>query len=53
MLKQTSKILGERGEIVYEMFESGVIPRINFKREGIEMKAVVREFTAFPNPKCD
>ncbi|MGE0421424.1 MAG: hypothetical protein AB7O88_04130 [Reyranellaceae bacterium] len=53
VLKQTSKILGERGEIVYEMFESGVIPRMNFKREGIEMKAVVKEFTAFPNPKCD
>jgi hypothetical protein len=52
-LKQTSKMLGERGEVVYELFESGVIPRLNFKREGIEMKAVVKDLTEFPNPKCD
>jgi hypothetical protein len=53
VLKQTSKTLGDRGEVVYEMFESGMIPRLNFKREGIEMKAVIKELTEFPNPKCD
>ncbi len=53
VLKQTSKTLGERGEIVYEMFESGIIPRLNFKREGIEMKAVIKDLTEFPSPKCD
>lgn len=53
VLKQTSKTLGERGEVVYEMFESGMIPRLNFKREGIEMKAVIKELNEFPNPKCD
>lgn len=52
-LKQTSKMLGERADVVYEMFESGMIPRLNFKREGIEMKAVIKELTEFPNPKCD
>ncbi|MBX3499832.1 MAG: hypothetical protein KF889_10340 [Alphaproteobacteria bacterium] len=53
VLKQTSKMLGERGEVVYEMFDSGVIPRLNFKREGIELKAVIKDLTEFPNPKCD
>jgi hypothetical protein len=53
VLKQTSKTLGERGEVVYELFDSGVIPRMNFKREGIEMKAVIKELTEFPSPKCD
>jgi len=53
VLKQTSKLLGERGEVVYELFESGIIPRLNFKREGIEMKAVIKELTEFPSPKCD
>ena len=53
VLKQTSKMLGERGEVVYEMFESGIIPRLNFKREGIEMKAVIKDLTEFPSPKCD
>lgn len=53
VLKQTSKTLGERGDVVYEMFESGVVPRLNFKREGIEMKAVVKDLTEFPAPKCN
>ncbi len=53
VLKQTSNTLGERGETVFEIYESGVITRVNFKREGIEMKAVIKELTEFPNPKCD
>lgn len=53
VLKQTSKTLGERGEVIYELFESGVIPRLNFKREGIEMKAVVKDLTEFPAAKCN
>jgi len=53
VLKQTSNTLGERGEAVFEIYESGVITRMNFKREGIEMKAVIKEITEFPNPKCD
>jgi hypothetical protein len=53
VLKQTSKTLGERGEVVYEMFDSGIIPRLNFKREGIEMKAVIKDLTEFPSPKCE
>ena len=32
---------------------SGVVPRLIFKREGIEMKAVVKELPEFPNPKCN
>jgi hypothetical protein len=53
VLKQTSKTLGERGETTFEIYESGVIPRLTFKREGIEMKAVIKDLTEFPDPKCN
>lgn len=53
ILKQTSRMLGERGDVLFEIFDSGVIPRLVFKREGIEMKAVVKDLTEFPAPKCN
>jgi hypothetical protein len=51
-VKQVSKEHADWMESTFEIFESGVITRYTFKREGIVWRADIKELTTFLPPKC-
>jgi len=52
-LKQTSYQIAEWGDLIYTLHTNGLISRMAFKRNGIDVLAILQEASGFPAPKCN